>query len=434
MPSGFVFTVAALLVAGCSDSGHVSGEHVVPAELQPLRSDDTDTQGVPGLRVMTRNVYVGTDVDKVIAAQSPEEVPGLVAEAFQLLQTTKFPERARSLAREIGWTRPHLIGLQEVSTIRAQRPGDASDGGTRPAETVLFDYLEVLMDELASQGLDYVVAAQAQNADVEVPMIVGLDPLAFDDMRLTDRDVILARSDVLVTAAWGQNYQARFVVPLGPGMRIEAIRGFAAVEATVGGRTYRFVSTHLEPAATDELLPIQLAQAEELIGLFANDSLPIVLVGDMNTWAPSGATYQLLADAGFADAWDHRSLTSPGFTCCHALDLANPRPDFDRRIDLILVRHPDHPVNPFSRPVRAAVVGDEFSNRTDSGLWPSDHGGVVAGMHVKGGSETAMVGRGQTAMPMDAGGSSRPALGSTRYAGYTERGDRPPEPRQASER
>ncbi len=388
-----ICTIVALFGAACSEPGGSSGDRAIPDELRRFGPDDAGGDGVSRLRVMTRNVYVGTDVDKVLAAESPEEIPVLVAEAFQLLVATNFPERAQSLAREIGWTRPHLIGLQEVSTIRAQSPGDASDGGSQPAGTVIFDYLDLLMDELASQGLDYVVAAQVQNADVEVPMIVSLDPLAFDDMRLTDRDVILARSDVLITAAWGQNYQARLVVPIGPGLRIEAIRGITAVEATVGGRTYRFVSTHLEPAPTADLLPIQLAQAGELIGLLANDSLPVVLVGDMNTWAPTGATYQLLADAGFADAWDHQRLTSPGFTCCHALDLANPRPDFDRRIDLILVRHPNNSVNPFSRPVRAAVVGDEFFNRTGSGLWPSDHGGVVAGMRIKGsGSETATVG------------------------------------------
>ncbi|MEN8193947.1 MAG: hypothetical protein ABFS12_14080, partial [Bacteroidota bacterium] len=82
------------------------------------------------LTVMTRNVYVGTDVDIVYTAQDPTEIPGLVTQAFQTLLETNFPERAIALAEEVAIADPDLIGLQEVSLFRTQIPGDAVFGGT----------------------------------------------------------------------------------------------------------------------------------------------------------------------------------------------------------------------------------------------------------------------------------------------------------------
>ena len=78
------------------------------------------------IRVMTRNIYIGTDVDVILSAPDPTQIPVLTAQAFQEWQSTNFPERARSLAIEIALTRPDVIGLQEAFTIRLQSPGDAT--------------------------------------------------------------------------------------------------------------------------------------------------------------------------------------------------------------------------------------------------------------------------------------------------------------------
>ena len=76
------------------------------------------------INVMTRNIYVGTDVDTVLSATDPNQIPQLVAYAFQMLLDTDFPERAKVLAKEIKRNKPDLVGLQEVSIIRTQSPGD----------------------------------------------------------------------------------------------------------------------------------------------------------------------------------------------------------------------------------------------------------------------------------------------------------------------
>ncbi len=354
------------LLAACSDDS-LTGSDTLDENRELGRLSG-------GIRVMTRNVYVGTDVDRVLGATSPEELPVLAAEAFQGLYATDFRKRAQLIAREIAWTNPHLIGLQEISTIRIQSPGDAIAGGTQPAETVVFDYLDVLLQAISAEGLSYRPVAVVQNADAEVPMVTGSEPLTFDDVRLTDFDVILARQDVTVADPLSRNYMARLAVPFGPGLTIEVPRGVAAVTASVEGRTVRFVNTHLEPASQPALVPLQLAQARELVSLLAAETDPVILVGDLNTYAPVGETYQLLIDEGFVDAWLQQTRPSAGdMTCCHALDLRNPLPNFDRRIDLVFYRG----LGTF-REVRAVVVGDEVSNRTSEGVWPSDHAGVVA--------------------------------------------------------
>jgi hypothetical protein len=370
----------AVLLAACGDDGLLD----VGDGAAERRSNDWlgPAKDQSSITVMTRNVYVGTDVDRIIEAEDPRDIPILVAEAFQTLLATNFPERAEAFAQEILETDPHLIGLQEISLIRHQSPGDAVIGGTLPAQDVLFDFLDILVTTLHAYGLDYRAVATIQNADVELPMITGVDPLAFDDVRLTDFDVILARGDVEISNTDARNYLATLPVPDGQGGVAFVIRrGYTAVDATVGHNTVRFVNTHLEPADPG----VKQDQADELIATLEHETLPVIVVGDLNTPAPAGAVYNTFLDAFYADVWDLRSngRNEPGFTANHASDLRNDVVDLQKRIDFILVRNRPGaaPRSAIGR-VFAIVVGDELGDRTPSGLWPSDHAGVVARMVV----------------------------------------------------
>lgn len=328
----------------------------------------SDPNGSPVV-VMTQNVYYGFDVGPLLSSQNPEEIPVLAAQAFQQLVATNFPERAAAMAAEIDRKRPHLIGLQEVALIRTQSPGDAAVGGAVPAETVLYDYLEILLAALAARGLDYKVAAKVQNVDVELPMVVQPDPLAFDDIRLTDFDVVLARRDVAIVNTATGAYQA--VLPL-DNLGIQVPRGYVVVDALVGPkRVVRFANTHLEDTP---FLPVQLAQAQELAAMLSASPLPVILVGDFNSPAPDGETYQFLVSQGYADAWVGSPLKDPGdgLTWGHAADLRNPTAQFTQRLDLVFTR--DTRTLP---PLQTWVWGDELSERTASELWPSDHAGVT---------------------------------------------------------
>src|SRR5712691_9631103 len=123
------------------------------------------------ITVMTLNVYIGANVDRLLAVQDPAELPPLVAEVFQELLATNFPERAAAIADAIARVRPQLIGLQEISTIRFWSSGEAVDRDTPSVETMRLDYLDLLLAALAIRGLDYRVAGCIQNIDLTLPIL-----------------------------------------------------------------------------------------------------------------------------------------------------------------------------------------------------------------------------------------------------------------------
>ncbi len=331
-----------------------------------------------GFTVMTQNVYYGFDVGPLMSASSPEEIPLLAAQAYQALVATNFAERADALADEIGRKRPALVALQEVALIRVQSPGDAVVGGTIPAETVVYDYLQILLDALAARGLSYRVAGKVQNVDVELPMVVSPDP-TFDDIRLTDFDVVLVRKDVEVSGVVAANYQARALVP---NLGLEIPRGYVALDARVGGRKpIRFVTTHLEDLP---FIDVQVAQAQELATLLGAESKEVVLAGDFNSPAPYGEAVSYLASQGFVDTWtlNRRQDPAGGLTWGHDPDLRNPNDQFTIRIDLVFVRLPGAFPSVNLLGASTEVWGDDLNERTATGMWPSDHAGIVVDLRL----------------------------------------------------
>jgi endonuclease/exonuclease/phosphatase family metal-dependent hydrolase len=324
------------------------------------------------VKVMTRNLYLGTDLTPVLAAQTTEQFLMAVSAAFAEVQATNFPERAERLADEIDRNKPLLVGLQEVAIWRSQFPADFSP--TPNATTVEYDFLELLHAALEERGLHYSVVIVATRADVEAP---GLTAIGLKDYRLTMRDAILVQDSPadkvhlsnIIEHLYAQNLViGTFVGP------IVFTRGWEAVDVTIDRTTFRFVNTHLESFAE----VIRSAQAAELIAGPINTELPVIITGDFNA-APGTPTYALLANAGFRDAAAEEDGGNAGATCCQAANLRNAVSELQSRIDLVLFRG-----NVDSKDVDR--VGYRETDRTVSGLWPSDHAGVVARLKL-GGSE-----------------------------------------------
>ena len=314
------------------------------------------------LTVMTYNVYVGSSAEPLLQVSDLGQVPGEVATMYNNVIKSDFPSRAVAIAKSIKTYQPHLIGLQEISLIRKQIPGDVLLGNPVSAEEITLDYLQILMDALAAEGLGYHVAATIENIDVEMPMVMGADLI---DVRLTDYDVILSRDDVEISRPTSENYSSTLTIDM---LFLEVKRGYAAVDATVSGVTYRFVNTHLEAFAE----PFRIAQTQELLDILADETLPVIMLGDFNTRAPNGTAYQMILDGGYVDLWQMDSEGS-GNTCCQDDDLLNELTDNTVRIDHIYVRNFGHPTS-----VVTHTVGDKSEDRLSLGLWPSDHAGVVA--------------------------------------------------------
>ncbi|HEY6587357.1 MAG TPA: endonuclease/exonuclease/phosphatase family protein [Nitrososphaeraceae archaeon] len=322
------------------------------------------------LTLMTWNIYQGADLSPLFNATTPSEFVTAVGSAYNRVQATNFVERADSIADEIQKTGPDLIGLQEVILLRTQIP---SDGPATPATNISLDYLKILVDTLAERGLIYEPVVVQNGTDIEAP---GLISTGLVDIRLTDRDVILARADrdFTLSNSNGAQFAAKLplTTPFGP---ISIPRSWVSVDITFdNGDKARVVSTHLEP-----LSPIiQGLQADELLNGPGNTHLPVALIGDFNSNADEtgSPTYTKLKNADFIDAWSLKGRGT-GFTCCQADDLLNPNSSLTERSDLVMFQG-NFEVKDIE------IVGNSQKDRTISGLWPSDHAGIVASLNLNG--------------------------------------------------
>jgi len=148
---------------------------------------------------------------------------------------------------------------------------------------------------------------------------------------------------------------------------IKIFGGYVSVDAMVRGLPLRFVAVHLIPNADT------MQHTLELLALAADTTtLPLVFGGDFNTHVDP-LIYQTLINAQtrLTDAWKLLHPNQPGFTCCQAANPLNARSTLSLRIDLILSRD-------LAGVDNMKVFGDLPSDRTPSGLWPSDHAGLVA--------------------------------------------------------
>jgi len=347
-------------------------------------------KGGPKVTVMTRNVFLGADLGPALAATTLDGAVDGGGVIWKELEATNFPERALPLAREIKESNADLVGLQEVALWRQQIPSDIGappTGVGRLATEVKYDFLALLMQALGSIGGKYEVVNVQDEFDAELP--VDLDGSnatggAFGaelDGRLTMRDVILRRTDskVQTSRPAGGHYTTLYTPLVGGLIPLPVKRGWLSVEAGLGGknadkRQFRFVNTHLEAFGEDT---IREAQAKELFApggpLDTNEQ--VVLVGDLNSGTEARDNIHGTDQLAYAALLGF-GMTENGAvqSCCYS-SLFDPTQVFDHTVDHVLTK-------PGLRTHRAYVTGNDPSERTPSGLWPSDHGGVVSTLHV----------------------------------------------------
>ncbi len=335
-------------------------------------SAQADSQHV--ITVMTRNMDAGTDMNYILAASDPESFVAGMAATLAEIKESGFEQRAARLADEIAARKPDLIALQEVTLWRT---------GTMlapPANDVLYDQLGLLMAELKKRNLEYEVVARQFLMDAEAPV-----PTEGIDLRITDSDVILVRSDLprpqlRVSNAQVHQYRAKFAY--GSPMLGELVvpRGWMSLDVNVLNKAFRFVNTHME--STYPGLPngatTQLAQIDELMAELAGSTVPVILAGDFNSNAEPGPEQtggvEKIVAAGFNDCWALLHPGDPGYTwpLFGEDQMSGPKTP-NERIDLIFA---------------GGFLSRKFevlsAERTGMEMpWASDHAGVVAKVELK---------------------------------------------------
>ena len=313
------------------------------------------------ISVMSRNVYLGADLIP-LATTPADQFEQAAASRYQTVLKNDFPTRAKALSAEIAKAKPDVVALQEAAIWRT----GPKDGSATSASDIVYDSTEVLLKELALRGTRYRVLRGRDWFDFEAPA-------GDKDVRLVQRDVLLARVGSKVkfgrTAAGG--FKDHFDPPTAVGVA-QQLRGWVSVDAKLGKKAFRVVTTHLEAYSPD----IADKQMTELLANRAKSKkLQTIIVGDFNSAPTNNANdrgtsrdasaYYRAIDAGFFNPLPKRG------TCCQPEDLTQSEP-WETWIDHIVVR-------PRIRAVRSSIVGTKQVN----GLWPSDHAGVVATLRLK---------------------------------------------------
>jgi endonuclease/exonuclease/phosphatase family metal-dependent hydrolase len=354
---------------------------VVIAAPEPVQADPAPRP----VKVMTRNLYLGASLTPAINAGSPVQLAIAGTQIWNTVLATDFPERAKVLAKEIADADPALIGLQEAAIWRTGIPDGPPIFGGTPAEDVVFDYLQTLLDELEAIGAPYVVVYSQQEADLESITL----PQTGHDIRLTQRDVILASAymiedgEISCENAQGAHYpdEIQLELPL-LGKPVQSTRGWVSADCVVNRRAFRFVNTHLEAFSAGRRA--QQAGFLAQFGPASTTSQPVILVGDLNSdpndpsvdpndGFPNALAIQLLMQQfGYVDTWVEANGSADGFTSGFNEFVNDPdATGLTKRIDHVMTR-------PLMFVRTSRVTGTDSDNRTPAGLWPSDHAGVIA--------------------------------------------------------
>ena len=326
--------------------------------------------------VMTRNMDAGTDLNYILAATDQASLFVGTAQTLAEVKASGIPARAARLAEEIATHKPDLIALQEVTLWRTGpflQP---------PAAEVLYDQLDLLMAELTKRKLHYGIIAVQWLLDAETPV-----PSEGIDLRMTDRNVILARIDLPRSQFKLSNVQIsdfdtifQFGSPL-LGEFVEPM-GWMSVDVEILKSKFRFVNTHLQSTGVPGGEQIQAAQVDELLAVLTSRSMPVVLAGDFNSNAEPGPEHtgsvERIVAAGYSDAWDQVKPARPGYTWpLFGEDQANGPATPNERIDLIFTG---------SGSTSCLRADPRVLSAERTGVkspWASDHAGVVASLWVK---------------------------------------------------
>lgn len=330
----------------------------------------TATAAEDDLTVVTRNLYVGVNLFRLLKAEDLDDVRAITGRLLEEARDHPYSARASALAREIESADADVVCVQEAALLRTREPSQFDGEHDPGAENVEVDLLDHLTSELASRGLDFEVAVETTTNDVEVPAVLDGGDRELD-VRLTDRIAVLVREGIETANAESARFDATLEIDL-HGAAFALRRGFGSVDVTVDDRAVTAATTHLESVSGS----VRRKQAGELLAALPTDG-PVVLAGDLNSGPDrqSGA-YDLLRES-FEDAHEALRPEADGATCCFDDDLRGSTDELSRRVDVVLYRGGLEAID-------VGRVGVDRGSRVTAGdgdaahVWTSDHAGVVA--------------------------------------------------------
>lgn len=322
------------------------------------------------IKIMTQNVDQGTGEGYIVAALfGGMSLPDAVDLTYAELHGSHLQERASLIAGQIAAQKPDIVALQEVTLWRV-------GPDTQHAFTPIYDQLTYLLRDLGRLRVPYVVAG------IDTVDDLALAGNHLGALRLTDRNVLLARAEVRWPPLYFSEVQPHAfsaVLNIG-GLQVRS--GWISATVHVGNERFRLATAHLEstvpgyPPATD----VQVAQAGELIAALSGGTLPVILCGDFNSDANDNPnapdftpTADIIQESGYTEVWKLLHDGDTGNTWPLYLDdlipISFPAQTPVERIDLF-----------FTRGI-SALTAEQAISPAPAGFAPpfgSDHVGVMA--------------------------------------------------------
>jgi endonuclease/exonuclease/phosphatase family metal-dependent hydrolase len=358
------------------------------------------------VKVMSRNLYLGADLGPGTSATNFQELVNAAGQIVNQVDQNDFTTRAKGLAQEIINRNPDLVGLQEAALWR---DAPCTDSPVPPSATHVRpggDFLKLLMNQLNSGQQRYRLVIAKPEFDFQTWANTDGDentgsPYGCDiEGRLTMRDAILAKVGRVQTSNPKSGTFDTLLQVTPGGFPLNVTRGWTSVNAKVKGnsklsdtRSFRFVNTHLEAFDNQSSNhtnqgtdvgngQVRQAQANELIanGGPATGSLPVILVGDLNSDTKTPIIPgDELADQDLLNAGFKEKSTYDPLGCC--LDAAvltvgsgGDASQFDHKVDHIMTDDPRH-----LKLVDSLTTGRHPHN----GIWDSDHAGIFSTLDFK---------------------------------------------------
>jgi hypothetical protein len=271
------------------------------------------------VQVMTQNQYVGANLFPLIpalASGNPAVINSALVGVISAISANRTVDRVSALSREILDRKADFVGIQEAWLILCE-PIDAAPCTNPEFAGAWGDHLAQTEYLLAGA---YTKAAYIENFEFGYPFwdSQGNQGLAY----VLDRDAVFVRNGITYSLPVpGTDYPCAMPFLAGSGCTFNVntplnfdedeeaeayiLHGFMVVDATVGGKPYRFVNTHLENGYVDGFPGvIQSAQAVQILEAMAGTAptRKLILVGDMNseesegTWAVRDGTVLLTTD------------------------------------------------------------------------------------------------------------------------------------------
>ena len=253
--------------------------------LAPSSAQANDNQ----VTVLSRNLYLGADVG--IALKLIPDFPAAAQFMWDQVKANDFTQRAPKLAQEAISNNADVIGIQEATIWYCKK-----NAWSKKVEVL--NFTKQFLEATKAQGSEYVLAKfegkEAFNPGYSIAAVPFLtmvnDPSTFQPLFGQDKaacgfvigDALAIKKELANKVLRVGNTEYVDTYSIVPTL-MTIYRGYTWADITIGNQPVRFITTHLESIWDEGKIPNAAKQAGQLVKDLQNTTMPVVVIGDLNS-------------------------------------------------------------------------------------------------------------------------------------------------------